>query len=100
VVQEAFQNQDAPRLREAAHKLCGMISAFSTAAGTVASDIEDHAARGQLGEAATLMEQLNTMAGELPRMVSDISIESLRREAKNGDSHIGGLGDGNITSPT
>jgi len=80
-VQEAFGDRDAPRLREAAHKLAGMLAAFSTAAGAVASDIEDHAARGQLDQAATLMEQLNTMARELPPVVADLSIESLRRQA-------------------
>src|SRR5262249_22220579 len=47
-VGEALRAGDAPRLREAAHKLAGMVAAFSTAAGGVASDLEDHAARGQL----------------------------------------------------
>ncbi len=84
-VQEAFLDQDAPRLREAAHKLFGMVAAFSTTAGAVVSDIEDHAARGQLEEAAILIEQLNTIARQLPRVVKDLSIESLRREAGNGD---------------
>jgi two-component system sensor histidine kinase/response regulator len=84
-LQEALSNRDAPRLREAAHKLFGMIAAFSTAAGAVASDLEDLAARGELAEAATLMEQLNAMATELPRVVGDLSIEGLRHEAGNGD---------------
>ena len=43
-VQDALRDRDAPRLREAAHKLCGMVAAFSTVAGGVASDLEDHAA--------------------------------------------------------
>ena len=32
-VQDALREQDALRLREAAHKLCGMVAAFSTVAG-------------------------------------------------------------------
>ena len=60
-VQDALRERDAPRLREAAHKLCGMVAAFSTVAGGVASDLEDHAARGQLEEARPLVEQLETM---------------------------------------
>ena len=52
-----------PRLREAAHKLCGLLSAFSTVAGDVASDLEDHAAQGQLDEARPLVERLEAMAG-------------------------------------
>ena len=32
-VGRALRDRDAPRLREAAHKLCGMLSAFSTVAG-------------------------------------------------------------------
>jgi two-component system sensor histidine kinase/response regulator len=82
-VQQALVDQDAPRVREAAHKLAGMISAFSTTAGAVASDVEDHAARGQLDDAATLMEQLNAMALELPRLAGDLSIEHLRHDAGN-----------------
>jgi hypothetical protein len=74
-------------LREAAHKLSGMVGVFSTTAGGVASDIEDRAARGQLGEAAALIEQLDTMAGELTRSVGDLSIERLRRETGIGDDH-------------
>ena len=33
-VRKALQDHDAPRLREAAHKFCGMLSAFSTVAAT------------------------------------------------------------------
>src|SRR5262249_51874218 len=40
-VQDALWDGNAPRLREAAHKLAGMVATFSTAAGGVASDLED-----------------------------------------------------------
>src|SRR5205085_4679109 len=42
-IQDALQERDTVRLRQAAHKLCGMVAAFSTVAGGVASDLEDHA---------------------------------------------------------
>ena len=81
-VQDALREQDAPRLREAAHKLCGMLAAFSTVAGGVASDLEDHAARGQLEEARPLVEQLETMAQELMRLAGGLSLETLRHQAE------------------
>jgi two-component system sensor histidine kinase/response regulator len=84
-VEEACRRQDAPRLREAAHKLFGMVAAFSTAVGAVASELEDQAARGQLEEAARLVEKLTSMARELPGVVGHLSIESLRHDAGNGE---------------
>jgi HPt (histidine-containing phosphotransfer) domain-containing protein len=80
-VQDALRDCDAPRLREAAHKLAGMAAAFSTAAGGVASELEDHAAQGQLEEARPLMARLETMAEELIRLVGGLSLEDLRAQA-------------------
>ena len=80
-VQEALRERDAVRLREAAHKLCGMVAAFSTVVGAVASDLEDQAARGQLEEARPLVEQLEAMARELIEHVDGLSIEALRDQA-------------------
>ena len=34
-VRDALHGGDAPRLREVTHKFCGLLSAFSTAAGTL-----------------------------------------------------------------
>ena len=51
-VQDALRERDAIRLGEAAHKLRGTVAAFSTVVGAVASDLEDHATRGQLEEAS------------------------------------------------
>jgi HPt (histidine-containing phosphotransfer) domain-containing protein len=82
---QALQEGDAPRVRESAHKLSGMLAAFSTVAGGVASDLEDHAARGQLDEAPVLMERLDTMTQKLMHQVDDLSVETLRRQAKVAD---------------
>jgi PAS domain S-box-containing protein len=80
-VGEALRDQDAPRVCEAAHKLCALLFAFSTAAGDVASDLEDHAAQGRLEEARPLVEQLETMTQELLRLADGLSIDTLRSQA-------------------
>src|SRR3954470_9098181 len=71
---EALRDRDAPRLREAAHKLCALLPAFSTAAGEVASDVEIHAAQGRLDEARPLVERLEAMAQELLGLVGGLSL--------------------------
>jgi PAS domain S-box-containing protein len=78
-VRDALRQRDRICLREAAHKLCGMVAAFSTAAAAVASELEDRAAQGHLDE--TLVEQLETMARELMRVVGGLSLETLRQQA-------------------
>jgi PAS domain S-box-containing protein len=85
-VTDALRAGDAPRLREAAHKLRGLLSAFSTAAGDLASDLEELAGRGQLVEVPPLVGRLETMAQELVRQVDGLSLESLRRRAATAGS--------------
>jgi two-component system sensor histidine kinase/response regulator len=84
-VGEALRAQDAPRLREAAHKLCGLLSAFSTTAGDVALDLEEHAAQGRLAEARPLVERLEAMAQELLPLVGGLSLETLRHQPDAAD---------------
>jgi two-component system, sensor histidine kinase and response regulator len=79
-VQGALRDRDAPRLREAAHKLSGMVAAFSSAAGGVASELEDQAAQGRLEEARPLVARLEAMAQELLQVVCRLSLETLRRQ--------------------
>ena len=81
-VSDALRNEDAPGLRVAAHKLCGLLSAFSTVAGGVASSLEDHAASGSLEECRPLVEQLEVMARELVQEMDGLSIESLREQVR------------------
>jgi CheY-like chemotaxis protein len=84
-VQDALRDRDTVRLREAAHKLLGMVAAFSTVAGGVASDLEDHAAQGQLEEARPLVERLETMAQELLQLAGGLSLETLRQKTVAAD---------------
>jgi CheY-like chemotaxis protein len=81
-VGDALRAQDAPRLRQAAHKFCALLFAFSTVAGGVASELEDHAARGQLAEAQPLVERLGTMTRELMRLAGGLSLGTLRQQAE------------------
>jgi PAS domain S-box-containing protein len=80
-VRDAVRDGDAPRLREAAHKMAGMVSAFSTAAGGVASELEDRAAQGQLEAARPLVARLEAMTEALLPLVSGLSLDALREQA-------------------
>ena len=81
-VRDALHSHDAPRLREAAHKFCGMLSAFSTVAGNQAADLEDAAASGQLDIAQPIVAQLELSAVELLKRVDGLTIGSLRHQAE------------------
>jgi signal transduction histidine kinase/CheY-like chemotaxis protein len=78
-LRQALEGKDAVQLREAAHRLCGTLSAFSTAGGEMASALEDCALDGQLDEAAVLVGKLEALAGELAEAVAELSIEQLRQ---------------------
>jgi hypothetical protein len=77
-VVDALHARDAPGLREAAHKLCGLLSVFSKVAGDEASTLEDLAACGQLEEARPLVERLDTLTRELLDQMHDLSCDDLR----------------------
>jgi PAS domain S-box-containing protein len=91
-VRAALAAQDAPRLREAAHKCCGLLSEFSTAAGDLAGTLEDLAARAQLAQAPPLLERLETVARDLLRQVDGLSVEALNclRRAGGEPGPVGG----------
>jgi two-component system sensor histidine kinase/response regulator len=88
-LQEALRDQDASRLREAAHKCCGMLSEFSRVAGDLAGSLEELAAATQLDKAAPILEQLETIAHELVKQVDGITVEALRRQAEGMDERHG-----------
>ena len=88
-LREALRDQDAPRLREAAHKCCGMLSEFSAAAGDLAGSLEDLAAGTQLDQAAPILEQLETIAQELVKQADGITVDALRRQVEGMDEQYG-----------
>jgi hypothetical protein len=69
-------------LQGTAHTRHGTITAFSTVAGEVASELEDLAGLGHLEEARPLVGRLESMVGELIRQVDGLSPEALRRRAE------------------
>jgi CheY-like chemotaxis protein len=78
-IQTAFADNDVSAVREAAHKLAGMVAAFSTVAGKMASDLEDDAASGHLEDARPLMERLQSVSEDLMQLVGNgLSVASLR----------------------
>jgi hypothetical protein len=77
---DALRAPDAPRLREAGHKLSALLFAFSTTAGNAALDLENQAAQGRLAEARPLVERLEEMAQELMRLAGGLSLETLRQQ--------------------
>jgi two-component system sensor histidine kinase/response regulator len=91
-LRDAQRNQDAPRLREAAHKCCGMVSEFSTVAGDLAGNLEDMAARAQLDKAAPVMEKLENTAHELVKQLHGITVEALRRQVRFAEERTGSAG--------
>jgi len=77
----ALRRRDATRLREAAHKLHGTISAFFMQAGVAASDLEDLAAGGLLDEAEALAPRVGAMVRGLLAEMDGISIGTIKVRA-------------------
>ena len=80
-VRDALHERNSPRLREAAHRFCGLLSEFSTVAGDLAGSLEDLAASAQLENAGETFDQLESTARELVRQADGLSIEALQRLA-------------------
>jgi two-component system, sensor histidine kinase and response regulator len=75
----SWRAHDAVGLREAAHRLCGMVAAASSSVGGVASDLENEAAAGRLGEAGGLLERLRQVTEAMLSEMDDLSMEDLHR---------------------
>ncbi len=80
VIHDALRDRDALRLRETAHKCCGVLSMFSTVAGDLAGSLEDFATGAKLDKAPPILAQLETLAPELLKQVAGLSIGALRRK--------------------
>jgi two-component system sensor histidine kinase/response regulator len=78
---DALRENDAPKLREAAHRLSGMVLAFSTIAGNVSSQLEELAANDRLQDCPLLFKQLEELARELLKQLDGISIDVLKEQA-------------------
>jgi two-component system, sensor histidine kinase and response regulator len=76
-IQSALRDKDAPRLREAAHMLSGTLAAFSTVAGTAASNLEDVAARSHIEDCVPLVARLESMCMKLMDQTLNLSFDML-----------------------
>jgi HPt (histidine-containing phosphotransfer) domain-containing protein len=79
---DAFRNGDAARLREVAHRLSGILAAFSPSAGALAVELEEHAARGELAPVDALIGRLREVAPRLLQAMNALSIEDLQRSSE------------------
>jgi HPt (histidine-containing phosphotransfer) domain-containing protein len=83
-VREAVQENEAQRLREAAHGLRGLLSTFSATAAEAAARLEAIGAGGQLDDAASTLDGLTEMVGRLGPQLEELSIKRLRHQAARG----------------
>jgi PAS domain S-box-containing protein len=75
---EALRDGDRPRLREAAHKLGGMVSSFSAIAADAAALLGRLAADEKIEEANRAHRQLSEVVGRLISELDSLSVEQLR----------------------
>jgi hypothetical protein len=78
-VAEALRDGNTPRLREAAHKLGGMVSSFSATAAEAAALLGRLGGEGKIEEAARAHSRLAEIAGRLDSVLDTLSVEHLRR---------------------
>jgi PAS domain S-box-containing protein len=81
-VEAAVRGRNAAELRESAHKLRGLVSAFSTAAAESARLLEEAGATGRFDDAAGTCAALAGMIGELGPRLADLSVEDLKPRAE------------------
>ena len=80
-VECALRDGNAQRLRQSAHKLCGLMSAFSTQAGDMVSELEEHASRGEIDGLGPLVKRIQAVTHQLGLELSEIRLDALQRRA-------------------
>jgi two-component system, sensor histidine kinase and response regulator len=78
-VTEALRDGDTSRLREAAHKLGGMVSSFSATAAEAAALLGRLGDEGKIEEAIQAHSRLAEIAERLNSVLDTLSVEQLRR---------------------
>jgi signal transduction histidine kinase/CheY-like chemotaxis protein/HPt (histidine-containing phosphotransfer) domain-containing protein len=82
-VSDALQDRDAPRLREVAHKLGGMLSSFSATAAKAAALLEQLGNQGKIEEAIQTHSQLTEIVGRILSVLDTLSVGQLRRRRED-----------------
>jgi signal transduction histidine kinase/CheY-like chemotaxis protein/HPt (histidine-containing phosphotransfer) domain-containing protein len=77
-VSKALRDRNAPRLREAAHKLGGMVSSFSGTAAEAAALLERLGGEGRIEEATQTHSRLTEIVGRLMSVLDTLSVDHLR----------------------
>jgi HPt (histidine-containing phosphotransfer) domain-containing protein len=77
-VSKALRDLNGPRLREAAHKLGGMVSTFSGTAAEAAALLERLGNEGRIEEATQTHSRLTEVMERLMPMLDTLSVEDLR----------------------
>jgi PAS domain S-box-containing protein len=78
-VREALRDRDASRLREAAHKLGGMVSSFSATAAEATALLGRLGTEGKIEEAIQTLSRLTEVVGRLLAVSDVLSVEQLQR---------------------
>jgi PAS domain S-box-containing protein len=78
-VSEALRERDILRLREAAHKLGGMVSSFSATAAEATAALGRLGGDGKFEEATQAHSRLTETVGGLLAVLDTLSVEQLRR---------------------
>jgi two-component system, sensor histidine kinase and response regulator len=76
---EALRDRNTLRLRQAAHKLGGMVSSFSAAAADAAAQLGRLASEGRIEDAMQTHSQLTQIVGSLTSRLDTLTVEDLRR---------------------
>lgn len=71
------RQRDLPAVRELAHKLCGIVAAFSSQAGTLAAQLEEAAAEGHATASEALAGQLDAHVRRMLEALPRVSTEGL-----------------------
>ena len=82
---EALRDRNALRLREAAHKLGGMVSSFSATAAEAVALLGRLGGEGKIDEAVQAHSRLTEIVGRLLSALDTLSVEQLRR--RPGDAY-------------
>jgi PAS domain S-box-containing protein len=82
-VSEALEDRDSARLREAAHKLGGMVSSFSAIAAEAAALLDRQGEEGKIEEAIQTHSRLTQIVEGLMSALDTLSVEQLRKMVKH-----------------
>jgi PAS domain S-box-containing protein len=76
-IETALGEHNSAELRESAHKMRGLVSAFSTVAADIALRLEQAGSAGQLDGAAELYTTLRAVVTEMELILAHLSIDEL-----------------------